>query len=280
MRNMVLLCAVLFGALLVVSCQRQDIEADKAAIRALVESDTVHFNAGTKGDSAGGSYLLDDTMVGLWWRGPQTHDSAPTIEVGVVGDSAWVGWHQHNYGELIHWVKTSDTTATRWVKPLKEAVQLNAIFRREGKTSDTDRGWRLKKISLVLGRSDTFNTVRIDSVRIHTSLRDAVIVDPLNTYYHLDSLFWFTPGEELTLTLYTNQDDGFAHLHAFIGPILWRFPLENMGNGVYQGTGHVQLIPGFRFAIFDFLSHGTLLDPNAPYDFSGWLFPYVIKTAD
>jgi len=53
-----------------------------------------------------------------------------------------------------------------------------------------------------------------------------------------------------------------------------------MGNGVFQGTWNAQLIPGFRFAIFDLLSRNTLLDKTAAYDFSGWLLPYAIKPAD
>jgi hypothetical protein len=225
--------------------------------------------------------LLDDTMLGLWWRGPQTHDSAAGIDVQVVDDSAWVGWSQHNYGELIHWVRTSDSTAEKWVKPLQEAVRLNAIFRRDGQVSETDRGWRLKKISLVMGRSDTVNTVRIDSMKIRGVFRDITIIDPLNTYYLTDSLVTFTPGESLTITLYTNAVDGHASLHAFIlGFILWRFPFQNLGDGVFQGTWRAQYLPGFKFAIFDLLSRGTLLDKTAPYDFSGWLFPYKVQPAD
>jgi len=264
----------------VVSCKKSDPEADKAALRALVERDTTYFKSDTKGDSSENSAVFDDTTVGLWWRGPQTHDPSPLIEVGVSGDSAWVGWHQHNYGELIHWVRTSDTTAARWIKALQEKVQLNAIFRREGRESDADRGWKLKKISLVSAKSDTINTIRIDSLRIQSSLRNVLIVDPLNAYYKIDSLLSFTPAEQLTITLYTNAPDGLAFLHAFWGLLLVRMPFQNQGEGVFSGTWSAQLIPGFRFAIFDLIARPTLLDPTAPYDVSGWLLPYTIKPAD
>lgn len=272
--------AVVVTALLVSACKKADPDADAAAIRDLVTEDTVHFKAGTAGDSTEGGFLLDDTTVGLWWRGPQTHDSQPTIDVEVVDDSAWVGWHQSNYGEFIHWVRTSDSTSVRWIKELTERVQLNAIFRREGDQTDTDRGWRLKRISLVSGVSDTANTVLIDSLRIQSSIRDIMIVDPLNTYYMLDSLVTFTPGEQLTLTLYTNMAEGRAFLHAFWGWLLLRHPFEHQGEGVHTGTWNAQVIPGFRFAIFDLITESTLLDPAAPYDYNGWLFPYKIQPAD
>ncbi|MEO0080881.1 MAG: hypothetical protein ABIL25_01145 [candidate division WOR-3 bacterium] len=277
--GLVLVMLVVFAA--GVGCKSK-VELDKAAVRALVEKDSTHFRGSTAGDSSENVFGLDDTTEGLWWRGPQSHDPSPVIEVGVSGDSAWVGWHQHNYGELIHWVKTSDTTAVRWVKNLQEKVQINAIFMRDGKVSDTDRGWKLKKITLVEGTSETTNTVRIDSVHIHTSLQDVTIVDPLAHYFRLDSLVSFTPGEQVTITMYTNVEDGFANLHAFWLIFFIRLPFQNMGNGVYSGTWNAELVPGFRFAIFELLSRGTLLKPpeTGPYDYKGWLFPYMIKTAD
>jgi hypothetical protein len=271
--------ALVIGTL-VVSCVKSDPEADKTAIRGLVEEDTVHFRGGTAGDSTENGSLLDDTTVGLWWRGPQTHDPQATIEVGVSGDSAWVGWHQSNYGDFIHWAKTSDTTSTKWTKELVERVQINAIFRREAEETAEDRGWVFKRISLASGRSDTANTVRIDSLRIQSSLRDVMIRNPLETYYRLDSLVTFTPLEQLTLTLYTNVPEGRAFLHAFWLWLLVRAPFENQGDGVYVGTWNAQLLPGFRFAIFDLITESTLLDPTAPYDYCGWLFPYDVHNAD
>ena len=272
---LMLVVAVSFFA----SCNKQDVDKDKAAVRALVEVDTIHFNSGTAGDSSENSQAADDTTMGSWWRGPQTHDSAPVVDVEVVGDSARVAWHQHNYGELIHWVKTSDTTAVKWTKPLQEAVQTNGVYIREGRDTDADRGWRLKKTSLAYGVSETTNTARIDSLKIHSSLRDMLITGPLDTYYRVDSLVTFTPGEQLTMTLYTNVTDGYAWLHAFWGILFIRLPFQDQGNGVYTGIWNAQIMPGFRFAIFDLMTKNTLMDPVAPYDYNGWLLPYKIQTA-
>lgn len=279
MRRTTALTMIVVTALLFVASCTNNAEKDKAALKALVENDTTHFPAGTKGDSTEGS-LADDTTIAFWWRGPQTHDSAPGLEVGVSGDSAWVGWSQHNYGDLIIWAKTSETTAVRWTKDLVESSRLHAVFSREGQVSDNDRGWRLKKITLAVGTSESTHSVTIDSLRIQSSLRDTLIKDPLNTFYRLDSLVTFTPGEQLTLTLYTNADGGQAFLHAFWGLLLLRIPFQSQGDGVFTGTWNAQVIPGFRFAIFDLLGSGTIQNPTTPYNFNGWLLPYMIETAD
>jgi hypothetical protein len=264
-----------------VSCKKQqDVDKDKAAVRALVEADTIHFNSGSAGDSSENSVAADDTTMGIWWRGPQTHDSVPVVDVEVVGDSARVAWHQHNYGEIYHWVKIATDTAVRWTKPLQEAVQINGIYTREGKDTDADRGWKLKKISLAYGESETTNTVRIDSLRIHSSLRDILIAGPLDTYYWADSLVTFTPAEQLNITLYTNVTDGYAWLHAFWGILFIRLPFQDQGNGVYTGIWNAQIIPGFRFAIFDLMTKTTLMNETAPYDYKGWLLPYKIQPAE
>ncbi len=278
------LAVLLFGVivcLIMVSCKKQDIAADKAAIMALVEKDTVHFNPVTAHDSTTGGYFSAGDTAVFWWRGPQTHDTA-VITVDVKGDSAWVKWSRHNFGNFHILIKPPDTSLLLWNKRLVETVRICALFRREGKESDADRGWRIKKISLATGTSDSVNTVRIDSVLIQSSLRRLMIWEPLNTFFPVDSLFSFTPGEEVTITLYTNAEDGLAFLHTFvlIFPFYVRVPFEYQGNGVFRGTWRAQYLPTKRFAIFDLLERATIYSPDAPYNFNGWLFPYQIQTAD
>ncbi len=282
MKNLVLvglIAVLIFGF---VSCKKQDVAADRAAIMALVEQDTLHFATSTSHDSTtGGGYFTAGETLFFWWRGPQTHDTA-LIEVEIKGDSAVVSWSRHNYGYLHILAQVPDTALQLWNKRLVETVRLQAIFRREGKEADTDRGWRLKFVSLATGTSDSVNTVRIDSLRIQSSLRELVIRAPLTTFFPVDSLFWLTPGEEVTVTLYTNATDGVAFLHTFIliWPFYVRVPFNYLGDGVFQGTWHAQLVPSFRFAIFDLMARSTIRSPDAPYDFNGWLFPYRVRTAD
>jgi len=104
-------------------------------------------------------------------------------------------------------------------------------------------------------------------------------ISELGTYYHVDSLVTFTPGEKLDITLYTNATDGYGWLHVFWGTAFVRLPFEDSLSGVFTGTWHAQMIPGFRFAIFDLMTKGTLMDRDAPYDCNGWLLPYKVQTA-
>lgn len=281
-RSIVTFLVVVLVAVLA-SCGRKDAEADRAAVRALVEKDTVHFKTSTSHDSTGGSgYSTDGDTAVFWWRGQQTHDSTPTLEVAVAGDSAWVDWSQHNYGEFYVLVNLPGDSLALWTKQLKERTRLRGTFIRIGREADADRGWRLRSISLATGVSDPENSVRIDSLGIASSLRSLVIAGPLDTYYRTDSLVAFTPGERLTLTLYTNATAGKAFLHTFVlaWPFYVRVPFEDQGNGVFTGTWHAQVIPSFRFGIFDLMARNTIYSPDGPYDSNGWLFPYFIRTAD
>ena len=281
-RWIVLGLAVFVTAAVLISCVKSDPEADKAAVQALVEQDTVWFDASTTVDSTGtGGFFDSDTNV-LWWRGTQTHDD-PQLEVEVVGDSAWVAWSRRNLGDFYVLANLPTDSLVLWSKKVAETARLRGVFKREGQTNDDDRGWVLDKVSLAYGRSDSSQTVSIDSMKIVSATAgEQVIVDPLETFYGLDNLVWFTPGEQVTLTLYTDAEEGVAFLHTFvlIWPFYVRVPFSYDGDGVFSGTWHAQLLPFPRFAIFDLMTRSTIYNPDAPYDFCGWLFPYTIKTAD
>lgn len=283
MRKVVVMTVMLAAAIaLLVSCKKkQDVEADKAAIRELVREDTVHFSGGTSHDSTEGGSAEADTAV-FWWRGPQTHDSAPGVSVGVAGDSAWVDFTQHNYGYFHVLALPPGETLQLWNKPLVENVRLRAIFLRTGNADDDKRGWKLDKLSLFTGQSDSAHTVKIDSLRISSTLRSITISDPLNTFFNADTMVTFTPGELLTVTLYTNATSGKAFLHTFlaVAPFYRRVPFADMGNGVYQGVWRAPIVPSVRFAIFDLLARSTIYAPDGPYDFNGWLLFYRIRAAD
>ena len=125
MRKAIVLTVLLLAVSVVfVSCKKkQDIEADKAAVRELVQKDTVHFNGNTVHDSTGGYFTDGDTAV-FWWRSAQTHDSAPGVMVAVSGDSAWVDFSQHNYGWFHVLVKPPGETLQLWNKLLSDAAFL------------------------------------------------------------------------------------------------------------------------------------------------------------
>jgi hypothetical protein len=286
MKRLILTAGLVLLVILCMQCKKeeQDVEADKEAVRQAVLNDNNWFDCSTTTDSTPDTSKVKigtDTLL-WWWRGVQTH-SEPTVDIQIVGDSAMVDWSRHNYGDLNLLIKVPDTTWQLWVKKVYETARVRGVFRRAGDTNDSLRGWRLQKISLATGISDSINAVKIDSMRIQSqSIPNMLIIDPLNSYYRIDSLPRFRSAEQVTLTLYTtNAADGDAFLHTFIFIWPWyiRVKFNNLGNGVYTGTWNTQLIEFPRFAIFDLINHQTLFTPSTTfgYDFNGWLFPYQIK---
>jgi hypothetical protein len=275
MTRKLLVFVVLALAVIISQCAK---ETDEDAIKDLIEADTVWFNPNSQVDST--SNDEDQDTVVVWWRGAQTHDD-PIIEIQITGDSAWVSFSRGNFGHFYSLARIDTMPLVLWDKNLAETAEIRATFLRTGSEDDEYRGWELNTLSLAFGVSNTVNTVQIDSIRVAT-LTDAVdllIVDPLNTYFDVDSLLTFQSGEQITLTLYTNVEDGHAFLHTFIlaFPFYIRLPFENLGEGIYQGTWHAQLVAIPRFAIFDLMPHSTIYTPDQPYDFNGWLLPYTIS---
>jgi hypothetical protein len=275
MKRKLLVFVVLALAVIISQCAK---ETDEDAIKDLIEADTIWFNPNSQVDST--SNDEDQDTVVIWWRGAQTHDD-PIIEIQITGDSAWVSFSRGNFGHFYSLARIDTMPLVLWDKNLAETAEIRATFLRTGSEDDEYRGWELNTLSLAYGVSNTVNTVQIDSIRV-TTLTEAVdllIVDPLNTYFDLDSLLTFQSGEQITLTLYTNVEDGHAFLHTFIlaFPFYIRLPFENLGEGIYQGTWHAQLVAIPRFAIFDLMPHSTIYTPDQPYDFNGWLLPYTIS---
>jgi hypothetical protein len=280
MRKLAVMLVVAAMVAVLPSCNKRDAAADRAAVEELVLADTVHFAGNTQHDSTGSGLLVDGETTFVWWRGGQTHDSALVV-VDVKEDSATVTWARHDFGWFSVLLLQAGQPAVVWNKPLSELVRLAGVYIREGKQSEDNRGWRLRRVSLAAGVSDSVNTVHIDSLRIESSLQNSVIVDPLTTFYRADSLVTFTPGELVTLTLYTNAMDGVAFLHTFVlaWPFYIRLRFDDAGSGVFTGTWHAQGWPSFHFAIFDVMNRSTIYSEAGAYDFNGWLFPYRVQTA-
>lgn len=275
MKRKIMVMILIACAVIISQCAK---ETDEDAIMDLIALDSIWFNSNTEVDSTSNSLLLQDTVV-IWWRGAQTH-SEPIIEIQILEDSAWVSWSRDNYGHFYSLAKIDTFPWVLWDKNLDETAELRATFLRTGDESAEHRGWELNSISLAYGESNTVNTVRIDSICINsTNYTDLMITDPLDTFFDLDSLITFPAGQAVTLTLYTNVEDGHAFLHTFIlaWPYYVRLPFTNMGDGIYEGTWNAQLLAVPRFAIFDLMPHSTLYTETGSYDFNGWLLPYMIS---
>lgn len=287
MRGVLIL--VFFVPFVFVGCQKnpqEPSELDEQAIKDMVESsDWFNLNGhyeGTAVDDSGGTdttHIVKDTIVPVLWGRRITGHPDSEVQISVVGDSAFVSFTIHTVGTLniIGW--NPDTGWVAVQKPLSETAQLYAIFKRTGSATDPHRGWTLTNISGAEGTSDSVLTVRIDSVRIQsTSYPDTVLSDPLNIF-PVENTMTFISGEEVKLTVYTNDPTLRTFLHVFMPNWPWhiRVPFVSQGDGTYTGVWHAQIIPAVRFAVFDCLQYETLHDDAYPYDFNGWLFPYLVS---
>lgn len=287
MRN--LLVSVFFITLILAGCQKnpqEPAELDEQAITDIMEGSewfqlNEHFEGAAVDDSGSSdtTRLVKDTIFPILWGRDITGHPNSKADITIVGDSAFVSFTIHTVGTLKILALNPDTGWVGIEKSLSETSQLYAIFKRLGTATDPHRGWELTDISGASGSSDSVLTVRIDSVRIQsTSHSDTVLSDPLEIF-PVENALSFTSGEQVTLTVYANAATLRLFLHVFLPHWPWhvRVPFTNAGDGTYTGVWNVQLIPAVRFAVFDCLHYGTLHDDEYPYDFNGWLFPYVVS---
>jgi len=275
-------------SLVFAGCQKnpeEPSELDEQAIRDIMKDSewfevNEHFEGAAVDDSgsADTTHVIKDTIVPILWGRMVTGEPDSKAEITVIGDSAFVSFTIHTVGTLSILGLHPDSGWVGIDKPLSETFQLYAIFKRTGTATDPHRGWELTDISGASGRSDSVSTVRIDSVRIQSmSYADTVLRDPLDIF-PVENAISLISGEQVTLTVYANGASHRLFLHVFVPIWPWhvRLPFENGGDGTYTGVWNVQLIPAVRFAVFDCLHYGTLHDDEYPYDFDGWLFPYVV----
>jgi len=242
---------------------------------------TNHFEGEAVSDSGDTTTTLGkgvpDTLTLLWGREIIGHPNSQ-VTIDITGDSAFVSWEINTLGRF-HILRKLPDTLIHIEKPLSETANLYAIFKRRGETNLTYRGWELTKISGAEGTSDSVCTVEILSVNIQSeSYPDTTITDPL-VLFDIEDVLTFQTGEEVTLTVETNGMPAELFLHVFTDHWPWHFriPFHNEEDGTYTGTWTVQRIPAVRFAVFDLLHHDTIYDDSYPYDFNGWLFPYLTE---
>ncbi len=212
-----------------------------------------------------------------WWRQPTDVDWV--VSVDIVNDSAFVTFSPEVSGifHLFVYDTIPPDTIIHYPKNIRDNVIRYAIFNHYS-DSIGYRGWRLEKISGVEITSNP-HTVDIDSVRIEcVSYPDTVITNPL-TLFRRRNIFRFAPEEEVTLTVYSN-DDIYAFLHArgrrFGFRRWWRWEFDEIEYGVWSGVWLTPQMPGVRMAAFDILHMNTLDNNEYQYDSNVWIFPYRV----
>ncbi|MBD3285467.1 hypothetical protein GF359_03455 [candidate division WOR-3 bacterium] len=283
MKRIILVSLVcIMAGFMAVGCENTDEEIE--AIKQWVLEDTTYFDASTPEDTAPDQSTLAmmpmaiDTVDSAfyWWRGKQTSDTTD-IEVDVVDDSGWVEWTRHHAAALNVFAFDSDSANwVHWAKDYDETTRIRGIFRKTGTDADPYMGWTLERISCAVGSSDN-SSVSIDSIKLLTQTDEILLQAPFEEeFFHVDSLVKFKSLEQISITLYANDEETVAHLHTIL---LWpvRDTFSNAGGGVHEGTWNAQLWESLRYAIFDLMKASSLYEQDGEYDYDGVLLPYVIS---
>lgn len=204
----------------------------------------------------------------------------------------------------------SDTTGQdtfRVNKRLGHEFQRIAHFAKRGRNSDKRRGWKLLDFSMVEGNSYDFNDstyvnsgLSIEQVRIQTNSLDTTITDPLAFFQTKKSVFTFSSGTEVTITVYVNNNTAnpiiapqgtqateLVRLHharhrnfRFHGIKPFNWIGQDGTTNIYQGTWTVGNNGFIHHAVIDVIDNGTILDDDEiayPYRSVTWSTPYLVK---
>jgi hypothetical protein len=231
-----------------------------------------------------GVYGIEDTSSALqspitplyWYR--EANSDPPfglNIEMNSDRDSAFVTLTLDVSGTLSIIGLDSTLAIDSVYKALDDNAIRYALFYKDTVES-YHGGWRLDRISGIEVNSDNV-TAAIDSVRLKSdSYPDTVYTDPLLTF-DLSEAFVFSPGEGVSLWVYTNQDTAEVYFHSWKGSNWLRWQLSYQGVGFYSGVWTTPIDPGIYHAAFDVLRHETLWDDQFPYDSNVWMLPYVVE---
>jgi hypothetical protein len=134
----------------------------------------------------------------------------------------------------------------------------------------------LEEVSGALIETDG-GTVAIERIEVTAGFGTMVIDDPLELMPFPDGLLHLNAGEDVTVRAYGPPGDAIVMLrtpHAlrYFAP----YALE-IRDGYFEGTWQAPQIPGLYRAAVDVLSHDTVYLPDAAYDGTAWIVPYVVE---
>ena len=193
-------------------------------------------------------------------------------------------------------------------KRLGHEFQRIAHFAKRGTNTDVRRGWKLVDFSMVEGNSYDFNDstyvnpeISIVKMIVQTDSVDITVTDPLSFFQTKRSVFNFTPGTNVTVTVHVDNNtpnpilfpDGtdateLVRLHharhrkfRFHGVKLFTWIGQDGDlNNIYQGTWTIGTRFGVHHAVIDVIDNGTIRDDDEaayPYRSVTWGTPYLVK---
>lgn len=263
-------------------------ETDMEAIQWLIQENPAYFNTQThygEEDTTGVGSPRSPIVTYFWYRNIDPYPSI-SLDIDIFEDSAYVEW-TGDFDGIFNIFAYEIYPPDIITKDYTDFCERHAVFKRFF-TPDEDplhrRGWRLTDISGAESISQV-NTVRVDSVRLNSvSYPNKLFTDPL-ALFDIDDIVTLTPGEECSLTVYTNSDPvnvDYVFFHSWRQDIEHhRHQFDHIGNGVFAGVwiapsnmpGAISVV---HHSAFDMISYETLEDDSLSYNSNAWLFPYQV----
>ena len=120
-------------------------------------------------------------------------------------------------------------------------------------------------------------TVTIERVEVSAAFGTMIIDDVLELRAFPEELLHLDAGEEVTVRAYGPPGDAIVMLRT---PHALRYFAPNAmtpRDGYFEGTWSAPEIPGLYRAAVDVLSHDTVYLPDAPYEGTAWIMPYIVE---
>ncbi len=193
-------------------------------------------------------------------------------------------------------------------KRLAHEFQRIAHFAKRGANTDKRRGWKLIDFSMVEGSSYDFDDstyvnpqLSIVKMTVQTDSIDITVTDPLSFFQTKKSVFKFTPGTDVTVTVHIDnntvnpivlpvgtQATELVRLHHArhrkfkyhgIKQFTW-IGQDVDNNNIYQGIWTIGDKFRIKHAVIDVIDNGTIHDDDEaayPYRSVTWGTPYLVK---
>ena len=291
---LMVVCILLFFGCEKDSSGLDEPETDLEAIQWLIQENPAYYNTQThygEEDTTSVGGPRSPIVTYFWYRDIDPYPSI-SVNIDIFEDSAYVVWTGEFDGIFNLWASESfpPDTIYHYTKDYTDFGERHAVFKRLFLPEEDPllrRGWRLTDISGAESISQV-NTVRVDSVRLNSvSYPNKLFTDPL-ALFDIDDIVTLTPGEECSLTVYTNSDPvnvDHVFLHSWRDDIEHhRHPFDHIGNGIFSGvwiapTNAPNVIEVIHHSAFDMISYETLEDDTLSYNSNAWLFPYRVVSS-
>jgi hypothetical protein len=298
------------AALLAAGCSNNpaepDLNADREAIKKVIESDTEMFGV-TGFDDNGAqppSYDTDFSKITDYIEplrfGRRGRPRLENVEVEFTSDTTAVVTVTHSFdGNFFILAKdTSDenAVATLYKKEMKNLIYRKVKFKKVRDTGFDRLDWRITYVSMADGGSpETTLDLQKLVIDLPGTEDDIVVEDPLEYFFNRrEGLPMLSPGDTVKVFVTVSNTNNFPPEPGETVLLRYKmdhrilrarrkfndsgeYPDEVAGDGTYSGYWVIGHRRGVFHAAVDIFDNGTLYDDAAPYNSVFWAMPYRVR---